>query len=104
MTLEDLISQLPLSYAQGSQYGLVFDLDIKVRLEEIQQQYPPKNYAVPRPTTTGRYVLNGNLLSEVGSDGMFNQTFSHLDSARFAEIDVISWEDAVNLLPKEDPI
>lgn len=99
MTLADLISQLPLSYAESSTYGLVFHLDLKMRLDEIQQEFPPTNYATARETIDGRYLLPGNLLSEVGSDGMFAGTFSHLDQTKFDQIEVVSWTDAQALLP-----
>ena len=105
MTLEDLIPDLPLSYAQGSTYGLVFAVDLKMRLDEIQQEHPPTNYATPVETADGRYILHGDLLSEVGPDGMFAGTFSYLDQSRFNEIEVLSWADAKALLPpRPDPV
>jgi len=104
MTLEDLIPDLPLSYAQGTIYGLVFAIDVKMRLDEIQQEHPPVNYATPVATTDGRYVLHGDLLSEVGPDGMFGGTFSYLDQSRFNEVEVIDWSAAQALLLVIDPI
>jgi len=104
MTLEDLIPDLPLSYAQGTIYGLVFAIDVKMRLDEIQQEHPPVNYATPVATTDGRYVLHGDLLSEVGPNGMFGGTFSYLDQSRFNEVEVIDWSAAQALLPVIDPI
>jgi hypothetical protein len=105
MTLEDLIPDLPLSYAEGTTYGLVFAIDVKMRLDEIQQEHPPVNYATPVATADGRYILHGDLLSEVGPDGMFGGTFSYLDQSRFNEVEVLSWADAQALLPpRPEPI
>lgn len=102
MTLEDLVPNLPLSYAQGSGYGLVFLPEIKQELDAIQSQHPPKNYASPVATTDGRFVLHGDLLSEVGPNGMYEGVFQYLDESKYVEITVISWADAVALLPVGD--
>ena len=60
----------------------------------------------PQPTsvqlTDGRYILCGDLLSEV-PNGLYGVGFQHLDTSRFDEIEVIPWADAIVLLPEPDP-
>ena len=104
MTLTDLLPQLPLSYAEGKTYGLVFADDLKARLDQIQQEHPSQHHASPVATTDARWLLCGDILSEVGPGGIFANGFQYLDPARFNEILVISWQDAVALLPVPEEI
>jgi hypothetical protein len=99
MTLNELLPSLPLTYEQGKQYALVFSEELKNRLEEIQTENPSQHIAKPVATTDGRYLLCGDILSEVGYKGIFQNGFSLLDSERFNEIEVMSWQEGIDLLP-----
>lgn len=100
MTVADLLPRLPLSYAEGRSYGLVFDAALAARLAEVQAESPSQNYAKPLQMTDGRYLLCGDLLSEVGPGGLYAPGFAKLDSGRFSEILVLPWAECVALLPQ----
>jgi hypothetical protein len=102
MTLADLA--LPLPYETARTYGLVFNSALAARLAEVQAEHPSQHVAVPVATDDGRYLLCGDLLSEVGEGGLYAGGFSHLDPSRFDEIAVMPWEEALELLPEPAPI
>lgn len=103
MTVADLLPRLPLTYEEGRTYGLVFDAALAQRLAEVQAEHPSQFVAQPVPLVDGRYLLCGDLLSEV-PNGLYGVGFSHLDASRFDEIEVIPWADAVALLPPPPPL
>lgn len=103
MTVLDLLPRLPLTYEEGRGYGLVFGASLAQRLAEVQAQHPSRLVAQPVPLADGRYLLCGDLLSEVPG-GLYGVGFSHLDASRFREIEVMAWADAVALLPPPTPL
>lgn len=102
MTVADVLNRLPLPCEECVQYGLVFAADLAQRLAEVQEQHPTQFVAIPRELTDGRYLLCGDLLSEVPF-GLYGEGFRHLDSGRFAEIEMIPWAEALALLPPSGP-
>ncbi len=104
MTLADLAPSLPLPYEQARSYGLVFGPALAARLAEVQAEHPSQHVAVPVATDDGRYLLCGDLLSEVGAGGLYAGGFSHLDPSRFDEIAVLPWGEALALLPEPAPM
>jgi hypothetical protein len=104
MTLADLAPSLPLSCEEGRGYGLVFNTDLAMRLAEVQAANPSQHVAQPVALVDGRWLLCGDLLSEVGPGGLYAGGFSHLDPARFDEIEVLPWGEAVALLPAPPPM
>jgi hypothetical protein len=103
MTVADVLNRLPLPYDEAVTYGLVFAADLAQRLAEVQAEHPSQHMAVPRQLTDGRFLLCGDLLSEVPA-GLYASGFSHLDPGRFNEIEMIPWAEAVAMLPPDDPI
>jgi hypothetical protein len=103
MTVADLLPRLPLTYEEGRTYGLVFDAALAQRLAEVQAESPSQFVAQPVPLVDGRYLLCGDLLSEV-PNGLYGIGFGRLDASRFDEIEVIAWDDAVALLPPDPPV
>lgn len=103
MTVADLLHRLPLTYEEGKTYGLAFNASLAQRLAEVQAEHPSQNVAEPVLMMDGRYLLCGDLLSEV-PNGLYGAGFAHLDASRFGEIEVIAWEDAVALLPPPPPL
>jgi hypothetical protein len=98
-TVAELLPYLPLPYAYAVQWGLVFDAALADRLAQVQAENPSQHYARPTLLTNGSYLLCGDLLSEVGPGGLYAQGFAQLDAARFDEILVVPWADALALLP-----
>lgn len=103
MTVADLLPSLPLPYPEARQYGLVFDAALAQRLAEVQAETLSRHYARPLALTDGRYLLCGDLLSEVGPGGLYADGFAKLDAGRFDEIAVIPWAEAVAMIPADEP-
>ena len=103
MTLADIT--LPISYEDAKQYALVFTVQLAGRLAELHAQHGSTNCVpVPRVLTDGRLMLCADVLTEVMPGGLLNSMWTAADQATLlASVDVISWDDAVALLPP-DPL
>ena len=101
-TLAELLQYLPLPATYCVRFALVFSAALAERLAEVQGEAGAQFLAEPRLMTDGRYMLNADLLSEVGMGGLYAGAFSLLDSDRFTEIQVIPFEEAVSLLPQTE--
>ena len=99
----ELLPYLPLPYNYAKKWGLVFGSDLADRLSQVQAENPSQHYARPTLLTNGSYLLCGDLLSEVGPGGLYAAGFAQLDAARFDEILVVAWQDAVDLIPAPPP-
>jgi len=103
VTLSDII--LPVTYGWGTSHVLVFAEDLATRLGEVQAEHgDPRHVPSPRLLTDGRYMLTADILTECVPGGLIYGGFSHLDSSRFDEIEVLPISDAVALLPQTDPV
>lgn len=100
-TVADLLSFLPLPYDYAKQYGLVFSQELADRLAQVQAENPSKHVAKPVQLTDGRYLLCGDLLTEV-PNGLYAPGFSHLDISRFNEIELMDWDEAKALIPQPE--
>jgi hypothetical protein len=101
MTLADLLqSPRPLAELRG--LALVFDAALRDRLLEVHGEHGAKCLtALPAgPATDGRYYYCADIITEVGSGGIYHAGFSHLDASRFGEAAVIPMADALALLPE----
>jgi hypothetical protein len=99
MTLSELLAlSLPLSDLQG--LALVFDEAMRDRLVAVQAAHGnPRFTAYPALLSDGRYMHQASILTECQPGGLYHAGFIHLDSARFGEITVIGYADAIALLP-----
>ena len=98
MTLADLT--LPVAYDWGVSHALVFDAALAARLAEVQAGHgDPRHVPAPRRLTDGRFMLMADILTECVPGGLIYGGFSHLDAARFGEIEVMPMAEAVALLP-----
>lgn len=104
MTLADLLTSPP-SPAELAGLALVFDADLRDRLVAVQAEHgDPRFTAYPAQLTDGRYMHQASILTECQPGGLYHAGFSHLDAARFSEIEVIDYAEAVALLPVPEPI
>jgi hypothetical protein len=100
MTLADLT--IPMAWADCKDLALVYPYEIAVALYRLQAEHgDPRHVPVGRELTDGRWMLCGDILSEVGSGGIVYSVFSHLDARRFDEIEVVPLANVVALLPSE---
>jgi len=100
MILTDILDQLPLTYEHGQSYALIFHADLLPLLEAVQSAIPSQHRADPVVLADGRYMLPGDLLSEVGEEGLYAAGFNAFDPQVFQQIELIPFEDGVALLPE----
>ncbi len=101
MTLSDLT--LPISYAAAKQLALVFTPQLAARLAELHAEHGTTNCVpMPRVLTDGRLMLCADVLTEVGPGGLLQGMWEAADqSVLLPAVEVISWDEAVALLPVE---
>lgn len=98
MTLADVT--LPVTYEWGVSRALVFDAALAQRLAEVQAGHgDPRHVPAPRRLSDGRFMLTADILTECVPGGLVYGGFSHLDAARFGEIEVMPLAEALALLP-----
>jgi len=95
MTLYDLLaSATQPDLAALRQVFLVFDAALCQRMVNVQAWHgDPRHVPVPVSLTDGRWMLCGDILTECVEGGIVWGGFSHLDSSRFSEIEVLSLAD-----------
>lgn len=103
MTLSDIT--LPISYEWGQAHALVFTPALAARLAELHAAYgSPNCVPVPRVLTDGRLMLCADILTEIEPGGLLHAMWEAADKAVLnASVEVITWADAVALLPP-DPV
>jgi hypothetical protein len=101
VTLSDLT--LPISYAAAKQLALVFTPQLAARLAELHAEHGTTNCVpMPRVLTDGRLMLCADVLTEVGPGGLLQGMWEAADqSVLLPAVEVISWDEAVALLPVE---
>jgi hypothetical protein len=98
MWLSDLT--LPLPYADCKDLALVYPYEVAVTLYGVQQEHgDPRHVPAGRQLSDGRWMLCGDVLSEVGEGGILAQAFAYMTPEIMSAVDVIAWADAVALLP-----
>lgn len=99
MTLADLMALLP-PPTELVGLALVFDEELRDRLVAVQAEYGDQRFtAYPARLDDGRYMHQASILTECQPGGLYHAGFSRLDAARFADIDVVPYAEAVALLP-----
>ena len=99
MTLSELT--LPLPYADCKDLALVYSYDVAVLLYGVQEEHgDPRHVPAGRQLTDGRWMLCGDVLSEVGEGGILAGGFAFVTPEMMDEIEVIPLADAIALLPE----
>jgi len=100
MWLSDLA--LPLPYAACRDLALVYYYEVAVTLYGVQEEHgDPRHVPAGRQLTDGRWMLCGDVLSEVGEGGILAQAFSHITPEMMSQVEVVPLEVAKALLPQE---
>lgn len=100
MTLSDLT--LPMTYEDSSQLALVYDYDVAVALYGVQEEHgDPRHVPAGRQLTDGRWMLCGDVLSEVGEGGILAGAFAYITPEMMRQVEVIPIHEATSLLPQE---
>ena len=98
MNLLELLQQNK-SYEELKDLALVFDSNLKNILESTQATLQSKHQASPVELTNGSFMLCADLLTEIGFGGLYREGFSLLDIDLFAQVQIITMEEASALLP-----
>jgi hypothetical protein len=98
MNLQELIQQNK-SYEELKSLALVFNSSLKEILEATQETFASKHKASPVELTNGSFILCADLLTEISGKGLYAQGFGLLDADLFAQVSVITMEEASALLP-----
>lgn len=92
MTLAEIT--LPVTYEWGRDHALLFDAALAQRLAEVHGEHgDPRHVPSPVALADGRYMLSADILTECVPGGLVYGGFSHLDSSRFDEIEVVPVSD-----------
>jgi hypothetical protein len=99
MTLSEIT--LPLTYADCKNLALVYPHDVAVLLYSVQEEHgDPRHVPAGRQLTDGRWMLCGDVLSEVGEGGILAGGFAFITPEMMEQIEVIPLADALALMPE----
>ena len=99
MTLSYLT--LPMPHAECKDLALVYSYDVAVLLYSVQEEHgDPRHVPAGRQLTDDRWMLCGDVLSEVGEGGILAGGFAFITPEMMGQIEVIPLADALALLPE----
>jgi hypothetical protein len=100
MWLSDLT--LPMPYGECRDLALVYPYEVAVTLYGVQQEHgDPRHVPVGLPLTDGRWMMCGDVLSEVGEGGILVQAFAHITHEMMSQVEVVPMEEATALLSEQ---
>jgi hypothetical protein len=100
MTLDEL--ELPMLWADCKDLALVYPYEIAVALYQVQAEHgDPRHVPVGRELTDGRWMLCGDVLSEVGEGGILAGAAKHITLEIMEAVEVVPLADALALLPPD---
>lgn len=90
----------------AKKYALVFSKSFGESLAELHAIYGSNNCVpVPRQLIDGRLMLSADILTETNPGGLLYSVWEAADKLNLlSSIEVISWEEALSLLPSDPPI
>ena len=95
---------LPVPYADCKDLALVYPYEIAVALYGVQEEHgDPRHVPVGRQLVDGRWAMCGDVLSEVGSNGILAKAFGYITTEMMANVEVIPMSEALALLPLDQP-
>lgn len=101
MTLSDVLSRLPMPYADCADMAVVMDQAGADAINAAQASHGTTTYVVePRPLTDGRWFVCGDLLSEVGPGGLWAASWAAVNVAAISQATIVPMSDVVSLLPE----
>jgi hypothetical protein len=95
---------LPLPYAECRDLALVYSYDIAVTLYGVQQEHgDPRHVPAGRQLSDGRWMLCGDVLSEVGEGGILAKAFAYMTPEIMAQVEVLPMSEVAGLVAASDP-
>jgi hypothetical protein len=102
MTLAELT--LPVTYADCKDLALVYPYEVAVALYQVQVEHgDPRHVPVGRQLTDGRWLMLGEVLSEVGPGALLHGAFHYITPEMMANVEVVPIAEAAALLPTGTP-
>jgi len=100
MLLSDLT--LPMPHADCRDLALVYHYEVAVTLYGVQEEHgDPRHVPAGRQLTDGRWMLCGDVLSEVGEGGILAGAFAYITPEMMAQVEVMPMSEVLPLL--QDP-
>lgn len=94
---------LPMPYEDCKDLALVYPYEVAVLWYTIQQEHgDSRHVASGRQLTDGRWMLDGDLLSELYPGGIIGWAVEYLTPEIMSQIKVVPMSEAVALLPVEN--
>jgi hypothetical protein len=91
---------LPVLYADCKSLALVYPYEVAVLWYTIQEQRgDPRHIGVGQQLTDGRWMMTGDVLSEICEGGILAWASEHLTPEITAQIEVVPLGEALSLLP-----
>lgn len=101
MLLSEL--SLPIPYAECRGLALVYSYEVAVTLYGVQGQHgDPRHVPAGRQLTDGRWMLCGDVLSEVGEGGILAGAFQHITPEMMGQVEVVPMSEVLPLLQDTD--
>jgi hypothetical protein len=101
MWLSDLA--IPMPYADCKDLALVYPYEVALTLYTTQQEHgDPRHVVTGQTLTDGRYMIAGEMLSEVGPGGLFAWIAEYMAPEIMAQVEVVPMSEVVGLVPKEE--
>lgn len=95
---------LPMPYAECKDLALVYPYEVAALWYTTQEQHgDPRHVGVGRQLTDGRWMMSGDVLSELYPGGILGWACEYLTPEIMAQIEVVPMSEAVALLPPESP-
>lgn len=102
MWLSDLA--LPMSYAECKDLALVYPYGVALTLYTTQQEHgDPRHVVTGQPLNDGRYMIAGEMLSEVGPGGLFSWIAAYMTPEIMGQIEVVPMSEVAGLVVSETP-
>jgi hypothetical protein len=95
---------LPMPYDECKHLALVYHYEVAVALYQVQVEHgDTRHVPVGLQLTDGRWMMRGEVLSEVGPGGLLHGALDHITPEMMANVEVVPFADAAALLPSESP-
>lgn len=95
---------LPSPYDECRSLALVYPYEVAVALYGVQESHgDPRHVPVGRQLADGRWMMCGDVLSEVGEGGILSQAFSYITPEMMASVEVVPLSEVAGLVPPQEP-
>lgn len=95
---------LPVPYADCKHLAIVYPYEVAAIWYTLQQEHgDPRHVGSARPTIDGRFVLNGDIMSELHPGGIFAWSLPYLTPEIQAAIEVVPMADIKPLIVQPEP-